>query len=117
MSACLLPRLSPSRPRVVAQSHRRSRLPVCNSEQRRLMRLKLRWTDSNKPAKHSGEMAWIRKSRDSGSVQDCALRITQRNLCPFDSLLQYITVWRALHASLEQLRKVVSAHARQFSQV
>src|SRR5262245_21919330 len=78
-----------------------SRLPPRNPEQRGLIGLKLRRTDSDKAAKHSGEVAWIRKSRDSGCVQHCAPRITQRNLRPFDSLLQHITVRRAPHASLE----------------
>ena len=92
-------------------------LPRANPEQGRLSGLKLRRTDPDKPPKHSGEVAWVRKSRDSGSVQDAAPRITQRNLCPFDSLLQHIPVRCAAHASLEQLGKMVSAHACQFSQV
>lgn len=86
----------------------RSRLPLRNSDQRRLIVLELGRSDSDKPPEHSGEVAWIRKSRDSGRVHDCALWITQRNLRSFDSLLQYITVRCATHASLEQLRKVVS---------
>ena len=92
------------------------RLPLGNPEQRRLIGLKLRRTDSNKPAKHSREVTWIRKSGDSARVQHGAPRITQRSLCPFDSLLQHITVGCATHASLEQLRKMVRAHARQFGE-
>src|SRR5215470_7953118 len=101
----------------VTQAPSGRRWPPRNPEQRRLIELKLRGSNADKPPKHAGEMAWIRKSRDSGRVQDCAPRITQRNLCPFDSLVEHITVRRATHASLEQLRKMVGAHTRQFSEV
>src|SRR5262249_49685848 len=87
------------------------------SAQRRLVALKLRRTGSDKAPKHSGEVAWIRKTRDNARVQYGALRIAQRNLCRFDSLLQHITVGCATHAFLEQLRKMVGTHARQFGEV
>src|SRR5690349_17746144 len=89
------------------------RPPVLSPSQRSLVGLKMRRTDADEPAKHSGEMAGVLKPREDGSLQDTAFRITQRILRAFDPLLQQVTMGRAAHASLEQLGKMVSTHAGQ----
>src|SRR5262249_225653 len=61
--------------------------PLGDPEQGRLIRLKLRRTSSDKPAKRPGEGAWILEPWDSGPIEDAAPRIPQRNLRPFDFLL------------------------------
>jgi len=43
------------------QAQSKSCLPLRHPEQRRLIGLKFRRTDSDKPSKHSGEVAWIRQ--------------------------------------------------------
>ena len=87
------------------------------TEPRRLIRLKLRRADSDEPTKNLGEMARVRQAANGGGFQNTAARIAQRNLCAFDSFLQHVAVRRAAHAPLEQLGKMVGAHASQSGEV